>query len=276
MVINCRGHLLSLERPILMGILNTTPDSFYAGSRVVSKDTLLAQAEQMLTEGATILDIGGASSRPGATEVTEEEEIARVVPAVKWLQEFFPTAILSIDTYRAAVAQAAFDAGAHILNDISGGSLDSNLLTVVAKAQAPYVLMHMQGTPHTMQDNPQYGDLMTDILDFFIDKIGQLEVVGVQDILLDVGFGFGKTIAHNYKLLANLASFQTLNYPLLIGLSRKSMIWKVLQSNPEQALNGTTALHMAALQQGAKILRVHDVRAAKEVITLWEQLEGMT
>lgn len=272
MVINCRGHLLSLERPVLMGILNTTPDSFYAGSRVASSQALLAQAGQMLEEGATILDIGGASSRPGAVLVPQEEEMARVVPAIALLAKHFPKAILSVDTYNAKVAQAALDAGAHVLNDISAGSLDQELLAVVAKAKAPYVLMHMQGTPRTMQKNPQYGDLLVEVLDFFIDKIGQLQALGIQDILLDVGFGFGKTIAHNYALLANLSAFQALNCPLFVGLSRKSMIWKVLQNSPEEALNGTSALHMVALQQGAKVLRVHDVRAAQEVLTLWEQL----
>ncbi|MGH1336632.1 MAG: dihydropteroate synthase [Aureispira sp.] len=272
MVINCRGHLLSLEHPVLMGILNTTPDSFYKGSRVVSNEALLMQAEQMLKAGATILDIGGASSRPGAAAVSTEEELRRVLPAVEVLRAHFPAAILSVDTYSAKVAQAAFDTGAHLLNDISGGSLDQDLLQVVAAAKAPYVLMHMQGTPRTMQANPQYGDLMTTIADFFMDKIGQLQTLGVQDILLDVGFGFGKTIAHNYELLANLAAFKTLNCPLLVGISRKSMIWKLLENTPEEALNGTTALHMVALQQGAKILRVHDVQAANEVLTLWEQL----
>ena len=276
MVINCRGQLLSLERPILMGILNTTPDSFYEGSRVASQDALLKQAEQMLKAGATVLDIGGASSRPGAAEVSPEEELRRVIPAVEVLQKYFPKAILSVDTYRTKIATAAFEAGAQVLNDISGGSLDQALLEVVAKAKAPYVLMHMQGTPRTMQANPQYGDLMTTIADFFMDKIGQLQALGIQDIILDVGFGFGKTIAHNYELLANLAVFKTLNCPLLVGVSRKSMIWKVLENTPQEALNGTTALHMVALQQGAKILRVHDVQAAKEVLTLWEQLGSPT
>lgn len=272
MVINCRGQLLSLEDPLLMGILNTTPDSFYKGSRVASKNALLTQAEQMLKEGATILDIGGASSRPGAEPVPLEEELKRVIPAVELLQQHFPTAILSVDTYRAAVAQAAFEAGAHILNDISGGRMDADLLQTVAQAQAPYILMHMQGSPQTMQQQPQYEDLMTAVLDFFIDKIGQLQELGIKDIILDVGFGFGKTIAHNYELLANLRAFQALKYPLLAGISRKSMIWKVLENTPEQALNGTTALHMVALQQGAKILRVHDVKAAQEVLLLWKQL----
>lgn len=272
MVINCRGQLLSLEEPLLMGILNTTPDSFYKGSRVTSKNTLLTQAEQMLKEGATILDIGGASSRPGAKPIPLEEELKRVLPAVKLLQQHFPTAILSVDTYRATVAQAAFEAGAHILNDISGGRMDADLWQTVAQAQAPYILMHMQGSPQTMQHQPQYGDLMTTVLDFFIDKIGQLQELGIKDIILDVGFGFGKTIAHNYELLANLSAFQALKHPLLAGISRKSMIWKVLENTPEQALNGTTALHMVALQQGAKILRVHDVKAAQEVLLLWKQL----
>ncbi len=273
MFINCRGRLLSLEMPVLMGILNVTPDSFYEGSRVATEKALLTQAEQMLAEGATILDIGGVSSRPGAAEVTLEEELKRVTPAVQLLHQHFPQAILSVDTYRAPVAQAAFDAGAHILNDISGGALDQELLQVVAAAKAPYILMHMQGTPQTMQENPQYGDLMTTILDFFIDKIGELQTLGVQDIILDVGFGFGKTIAHNYELLAHLNAFNALEHPILVGVSRKSMIWKVLENSPAEALNGTTALHMVALQQGAKILRVHDVKAAHEALLLWQQLK---
>jgi dihydropteroate synthase len=256
-----------------MGILNVTPDSFYEGSRVATEKALLTQAEQMLAEGATILDIGGVSSRPGAAEVTLEEELKRVTPAVQLLHQHFPQAILSVDTYRAPVAQAAFDAGAHILNDISGGALDQELLQVVAAAKAPYILMHMQGTPQTMQENPQYGDLMTTILDFFIDKIGELQTLGVQDIILDVGFGFGKTIAHNYELLAHLNAFNALEHPILVGVSRKSMIWKVLENSPAEALNGTTALHMVALQQGAKILRVHDVKAAHEALLLWQQLK---
>jgi dihydropteroate synthase len=259
--------------PVLMGILNVTPDSFYEGSRVATEKALLTQAEQMLAEGATILDIGGVSSRPGAAEVTLEEELKRVTPAVQLLHQHFPQAILSVDTYRAPVAQAAFDAGAHILNDISGGALDQELLQVVAAAKAPYILMHMQGTPQTMQENPQYGDLMTTILDFFIDKIGELQTLGVQDIILDVGFGFGKTIAHNYELLAHLNAFNALEHPILVGVSRKSMIWKVLENSPAEALNGTTALHMVALQQGAKILRVHDVKAAHEALLLWQQLK---
>lgn len=273
MFINCRGRLLSLEMPVIMGILNVTPDSFYEGSRVASEKALLAQAEQMLSEGAKILDIGGVSSRPGAAIVTPQEELKRVIPAVELLHKYFPQAILSVDTYRAPVAQAAFEAGAHILNDISGGVLDQELLKVVATAKAPYILMHMQGMPQTMQENPQYGDLMTTILDFFIDKIGQLQALGVQDIVLDVGFGFGKTIAHNYELLAHLNAFTALRQPLLVGVSRKSMIWKVLENSPAEALNGTTALHIVALQQGAKILRVHDVKAAQETLMLWQQLE---
>ena len=273
MFINCRGRLLSLEIPVLMGILNVTPDSFYEGSRVASQKSLLAQAEQMLVEGATILDIGGVSSRPGATIVTLEEELKRVIPAVQLLHQHFPQAILSVDTYRAPVAQAAFEAGAHILNDISGGALDPALLQTVAAAKAPYILMHMQGTPQTMQQNPQYEDLMTHILDFFIDKIGKLQALGVKDIVLDVGFGFGKTIAHNYQLLAHLNAFTALEFPILVAVSRKSMIWKVLENSPAEALNGTTALNIVALQQGAKILRVHDVKAASETLMLWQQLE---
>ena len=271
--LNCRGTLLSLEQPVVMGILNTTPDSFYSGSRVPQLEALLAQAEQMLKEGARLLDIGGASSRPGAAEVSVEEELQRVIPAIQALRDAHPTALLSVDTYRAAVAEAALEAGAHLINDISGGRLDADLLQVVAQAKVPYILMHMQGTPRTMQAQPQYNALLTDLLDYFVERLRHLSAHGIEEVVLDVGFGFGKTIAHNYELLGHLKEFQLFQRPILAGLSRKSMIWKVLQSSPAEALNGTTALHMVALQQGASILRVHDVRPAVEAIQLHQQLK---
>lgn len=270
--LNCQGRLLSLEQPVVMGILNTTPDSFYAGSRVPKMDALLAQAEQMLAEGARILDVGGASSRPGAEVVSVAEELKRVVPAVETLSKQCPEALISVDTYRAPVAEAALQAGAHLINDISGGRMDPALLEVVAAAKVPYILMHMQGTPETMQANPRYDALLTDVLDYFVERLRILQQYGIEDIVLDVGFGFGKTLDHNYELLAHLSEFRVLQRPMLAGVSRKSMIWKALGDCPADALNGTTALHMVALQQGAAILRVHDVRPAIETIQLYQRL----
>lgn len=273
MLMNCRGQLLDLTAPVIMGILNVTPDSFYEGSRLKHSSQVLKQAEQMLIEGATILDIGGVSSRPGAKVVSLTEELQRVIPVVELITKHFPDVLLSVDTYRAEVARQAIDAGIHLVNDISASSIDKDLLDVVSRAQLPYILMHMQGLPENMQNNPEYQKVLVDIMDFFIKKIAILRSKGIHDIILDVGFGFGKTIAHNYKLLNNLHVYQTLDLPLMVGVSRKSMIWKVLGNSPKEALNGTTALHMVALQQGAKILRVHDVKAAAEAVQLWKMLE---
>lgn len=273
--LNCRGRLLSLKVPIVMGILNLTPDSFFAGSRVDSQDFLLEQAEKMLNEGATILDVGGMSSRPGAEIITVEEELDRVIPAIEALHQHFPQAFLSIDTIRSEVARQAVAAGAFIINDISAGKLDEAMYQTVADLQVPYVLMHMQGEPNNMQQSPEYEDVVLEILDFLIEQIGRLRELKVKDIIVDVGFGFGKTVSHNYQLLKKMHVFQILDLPLLAGLSRKSMICKPLKVNPSAALNGTTALHMVALQQGARILRVHDVKEAVEVIKLWQELEAV-
>lgn len=258
-----------------MGILNATPDSFFAGSRVQTHDDLLRQAEKMLAEGAAMLDLGGASSRPGAAEVPEQEELARVVPAIESLRKNFPEAVISIDSWRASVAESAVQAGANIVNDISAGRFDPEMYQTVARLGTPYILMHMAGTPRTMQQQPEYEDVVREVLDFFIGEVGKLRALGVKDILLDPGFGFGKTVAHNYQLLKNLHVFgRVLDLPVLAGISRKSMICKPLKIKPEHALNGTTALHIVALQQGAKILRAHDVREAIEVVKLWEILES--
>lgn len=257
-----------------MGILNITTDSFYEGSRFTETDTLLRQAEKMLAEGAAILDIGGASSRPGAEEVDETEETQRVTGAVETMLQRFPDALLSVDTWRASVAQAAVEAGAAIINDISAGRMDPKMYETVAALQTPYVLMHMKGTPADMQKQAVYEDIVTEVLDFFIAEITRLRALGIKDIVLDPGFGFGKTIPHNYTLLKNLHVFHRVTgLPVLAGLSRKSMIYKYLGIQPEQALNGTTALHMVALQQGANILRAHDVREAVETIRLWEAIQ---
>ncbi|MCY7330629.1 MAG: dihydropteroate synthase [Saprospiraceae bacterium] len=275
-----RFRLLDLTRPVVMGILNVTPDSFFDGGRYTTIDDVLHQAEKMLQAGAVLLDIGGASSRPGATEITEDEELKRVLPAIEALTKHFPEALLSIDTWRGQVALSAVEAGAHIINDISAGRLDAAMYPTLKAIHedrqlgpVPYILMHMQGRPATMQQAPVYTDVVTEVLDFFIAEVGRLRALGVTDIILDPGFGFGKTVEQNYQLLRQLSTFsQVLGLPVLAGLSRKSMICKVLKVNPEHALNGTTALHIVALQQGAKILRVHDVREAVEVIRLWEML----
>ena len=272
--LDCRGQLLDLSRPVVMGILNVTPDSFFDGGRYTGVEAALKQAEKMLAEGATILDVGGVSSRPGAAEVSEKEELERIIPVIEGIKSHFSEAIISIDTWRASVAKAAVEAGASMVNDISGGQFDARMFETVAVLDTPYILMHIQGTPDTMQQNPHYEDVVTEVLDFFIQKIEKLRALGVKDIVLDPGFGFGKTVEHNYQLLKNLQIFPNVTgLPVLAGISRKSMICKVLKVNPENALNGTTALHMVALQQGAKILRAHDVRAAVEVVKLWEQLE---
>jgi dihydropteroate synthase len=275
MTILCNGRLLDLSQPVVMGILNLTPDSFFDGGKYTHIDSIVQQAEKMLQEGATILDLGGASSRPGAKEVSEDEELSRVMPATTRIAQDFPQAILSIDTWRSTVAREAVQAGAHIVNDISGGRQDTDLFQTVGALQVPYVLMHMLGTPQTMQQNPHYEDVVTEVLDFFIQKIALLRAAGVKDIVLDPGFGFGKTVEQNYTLLKHLHVFEkVLELPVLAGLSRKSMICKPLGISPENALNGTTALHMVALQHGARILRAHDVREAKEVIQLWQLLQG--
>ena len=272
--LNCRGQLLDLSRPVVMGILNVTPDSFFDGGRYTDEVSILKQAEKMYAEGAAILDVGGASSRPGAAEVSEKEELERVIPVIEAIKSHFSETIISIDTWRAGVAKTAVEAGASMVNDISGGQFDAKMFETVAGLGVPYILMHIKGTPDTMQQNPHYEDVVTEVLDFFIEKIEKLRTMGVKDIVLDPGFGFGKTVEHNFQLLKNLHVFGNVTgLPVLAGISRKSMICKVLKVNPEHALNGTTALHVVALQQGAKILRAHDVREAVEVIKLWEMLE---
>lgn len=272
MTINCRGRLLSLESPLVMGILNVTPDSFYDGGRYDEQGAMLKQVETMLAEGADMIDVGGMSSRPGARVISEEEEMRRVLPVVEALSRTFPGVVLSIDTVRSRVARACVDAGARLINDISAGRLDPEMYAAAAELDVPYILMHMQGRPENMQRKPEYEDVVQEVLDFFIAEVGKLRALNVKDIIIDPGFGFGKTVAHNYQLLARMHVFHMLELPILTGLSRKSMICRVLDVKPEAALNGTTALHLAALQQGSRLLRVHDVREAREVIRLWEQL----
>lgn len=274
--IQCKGRLLDLSEPVLMGILNLTPDSFYDGGRLGSVDAVLHRAEQLLLEGAAILDIGGASTRPGAAEVSEQTELARVLEPIAAISKRFPEALMSVDTWRARVAKAAVEAGAVIVNDVSAGKMDAGMYEMVARLGVPYILMHMQGRPKDMQVNPQYADVTTEILDFMIREVGHLRALGVKDIVLDPGFGFGKSLDHNFSLLKNLHVFESvLGLPVLAGLSRKSMVCKALGVKPEHALNGTTALHMVALQQGARVLRVHDVKEAKEAVRLHHYLVSL-
>lgn len=253
-----------------MGILNITPDSFYAGSRVSEVAAVIKKAEAMLHEGAELLDVGGYSSRPGATDISESEELKRVVPVIEALRKEFPEPILSIDTFRSEVAQSALYAGADLINDITGG--DTKMYAVAAHTKAPYVMMHMRGTPQTMNQLTQYDDLVREMIDYFHVRLEKLKQAGVKDVLIDPGFGFAKTTAQNFELLSNLDSFRILEKPLLVGLSRKSMIWRTLQTTAEHALNGTSVLNTIALLKGASILRVHDVKAAREAIALTSQL----
>jgi len=271
--LNCKGKLLSLDRPIVMGVLNLTPDSFFDGGKYSGKDQALLQVEKMLKEGAALIDIGGMSSRPGAAIITIEEELRRVLPVIESVHQKFPQAILSIDTVYAKTAQKAVEIGASIINDISAGRVDKAMYETVASLKVPYILMHMQGDPKTMQVQPEYEEVKTEVLDFMIQEVGKLKALGVKDIIIDLGFGFGKRLEDNYALLKNMHVFQVLGIPVLVGISRKSMIYKYLKTSPEKALNGTTVLHMIALQQGASILRVHDVKEAVEVVKLWEMLE---
>ena len=270
--LNCNGTLLSLEKPIVMGILNVTPDSFFDGGKYSSDVLVLKQVEKMLQDGASIIDIGGVSTKPNAVFVSETEEILRVLPVLEAIKKEFSESILSIDTWRSTVAKASVEAGASLINDISGGQYDDNLFETVGKLQVPFVLMHIKGTPETMQNNPTYDNLKEEILAYFVAKIEKLRQFGVKDILIDVGFGFGKTIDDNYDLLKNLHVFNLLGLPQLVGISRKSMIYKYLDITPQEALSASSALHLTALQQGAKILRVHDVKEAVEVVRLFEKL----
>jgi dihydropteroate synthase len=267
--LNCQGKILSLHEPVVMGILNVTPDSFFAGSRTTSEKTVLERAQKLLSEGAAILDIGGYSSRPGAVDISSEEEQNRIVPAIKSLKQEFPDVVISVDTFRADVAQAAIEAGAAIINDISGGTIDGRMFATTAALQVPYILMHMRGTPQTMQTLTQYQDLLPEMLRYFAEKVDALRRLGVNDIIIDPGFGFAKTVEQNYEVLRQLEIFRILELPVLSGLSRKSMTYKTLGIGPEEALNGTTALNMMALTKGAKILRVHDVKEAVQTVKLY-------
>lgn len=271
--LNLKGEILDLSRPRVMGILNLTPDSFYGTSRISSVDAALERVETCLKEGAALIDIGAYSSRPGADEVTAEEELKRMIPAIAAISKWFPEAKLSIDTFRAKVAKESIEAGAHLINDISGGELDEMMFETVASLKVPYILMHMKGDPQTMQKDPVYKNIGLEVVDYFAEKLHKLQQLGVNDIILDPGFGFAKTVAHNYQLLNQLEYLDLFGLPVLAGFSRKSMIYKFLGITPEEALNGTTVLNTIALQKGATILRVHDVKAAAECIALVEKMQ---
>jgi dihydropteroate synthase len=273
--INAGGNLLDLSVPKVMGIINITPDSFYKGSRYNSDSEILKAAVKMMEDGADILDVGGYSSRPGAEDISIEEESSRVLHAIKLISKELPSAIISVDTFRADLAQIAVsECGAHIINDISGGEADSNMFSVIEKLNVPYIMMHMAGNPRTMQNSPVYDDVVADILRWFGERIFRLRSLGVKDIILDPGFGFGKTAEHNFEML-RLNDFSVAGLPLMVGISRKSMIWKTLSVTADDALNGTSVLNTVALLNGADILRVHDVKEAVEAVKLISKLKGL-
>ncbi|MBL7113494.1 MAG: dihydropteroate synthase [Bacteroidales bacterium] len=272
--LNCRGKLLDLSQPRIMGILNITPDSFYDGGRYLSDNEIITQAERMLDEGADILDIGGISTRPGAKILNEKEEIDRLRPVLRLIRTKFPDAILSVDTFRSAIARfAVTEYGVDMINDISGGEMDRDMFQELAGLQVPYIIMHMRGDPETMQSLTDYDDLVGEMTAYFSEKVKQLTELGIKDIVIDPGFGFSKTIDQNYFLLKHLHHFQIFELPVMAGVSRKSMIYKTLEATPDDALNGTTVLHTIALLQGANLLRVHDVKEAIEAISLVEKYQ---
>lgn len=273
MLINCKGKLVDLSQPKIMGILNTTPDSFFAESRGQNLDAALRRTEEMLKEGVDIIDIGGMSTRPGSEEISEQEELDRIMPILEAVLKEFPDVLISIDTYRSKVVRETIGAGAVIVNDISAGNLDEKLFETVAELKVPYILMHMQGTPRNMQTNPIYENVVIEVNQFLAEKVLELKRLGVNDIILDPGFGFGKNLDHNYELMKHLDLIGFGEFPLLVGISRKSMITRLLDVSADQALNGTTALNMFALNKGAKILRVHDVKEAKETLRIWDRLQ---
>jgi dihydropteroate synthase len=268
--LNAGGKLMDLSKPKVMGIINITPDSFYAESRKAGIDAVLKQAEKMLADGATFLDVGAYSSRPGAVDISIQEETDRLLPAVEAIAASFPDAVLSADTFRSSVAEAAIKAGAHIINDISGGELDTDMFATAARLQVPYVLMHMRGTPQNMAQLTDYEDVFAEVFDYFVKKIYQLKQLGVHDIILDPGFGFAKKASDSYELINRMQGFNVLQLPILAGISRKRMIYGLLGTTAEEALNGTTALNTIALMKGANILRVHDVKEAVEAVKIWE------
>ena len=268
--LNCKGKLITTDVPLVMGIINATPDSFYEGDLNKGMDGILALAKKMIDDGATILDIGGQSTKPGSESISAEKEINRVIPVIKMIHEHFPSTILSVDTYQSAVAIAGVEAGAKIVNDISAGELDKEMIKTVADLRVPYICMHLKGTPNNMQLYAEYENVLKEVLDYFVSKIQECRAAGIKDIIVDPGFGFAKNAGQNFTLLKNLSIFKMLDCPILVGLSRKSTIYKTLCITAAEALNGTTVLNTLALNNGANILRVHDVKEAVEVVTLME------
>ncbi|EMQ94976.1 MAG: dihydropteroate synthase [Xanthomarina sp.] len=275
MTINCKGNLIDLSTPKVMGILNLTPDSFYDGGKYKNESDILSQVYIMLKSGATFVDIGAYSSRPNATHIEEAEELKRLLPIISLIIKEFPEILISIDTFRSQVAKHGIEAGAALINDISAGKLDENMLPTIAKLKVPYIMMHMKGTPQTMQQQTDYKNLMKDILFYFSERIAKAHALGIIDVIIDPGFGFAKTTEQNFELLKHLELLKTLDKAILTGLSRKSMIYKTLKNAPKDALNGTTVLNTVALQKGASILRVHDVKEAMECVTLLNQLKAV-
>jgi dihydropteroate synthase len=270
---NCKGKLIDVSTPKVMGILNVTPNSFYDGGKFTNENEVLLQIEKMLLEGATFIDIGGYSSKPNVEVISEEEEWQRVIPVLRKINVEFPEAIISIDTFRSVIAKESVNNGAAIINDISAGSLDENMMKTVAQLQVPYIVMHMKGNPQTMQSLAKYENIVKEMLFYFSEKINEARNLGINDLIIDPGFGFAKTIAQNFEVLGKLELFKMIELPLLVGVSRKSMVYKTLGTTSELALNGTSSLHTIALMKGAKILRVHDVKEAVECITLFNQLQ---
>lgn len=269
--INIRGELVSLEQPLVMGILNITPDSFYESSRNIEYNDALSRADQIIREGANIIDVGAYSSRPGADDISEEEEIERLKSVLPQIRERYPHAIISVDTFRSGVARYVVEeCGVDIINDITGGEGDLDMFRTVAQLKVPYILMHMRGTPQTMQNETSYNNVIVDIIEYFSRKISELHLLGVNDIILDPGIGFAKSLEQNYNIIKNLADFAQFKLPLLVGVSRKSMIYKLFNTTPQEALPGTVALNTMALTKGANILRVHDVRECVETVRIFE------
>jgi len=272
MLINCKGQLIDLSIPKVMGILNVTPNSFFNGGKYKNEEEIIAQVDKMLSEGATFIDIGAYSSKPSAEFVTEAEEIERIVPVIELILKHFPQALLSIDTFRAKVAKASIESGAAIINDIAAGELDDKMFDVIAEYNVPYIMMHMRRNPQTMQSLTQYDDIVKEMLFYFSEKVKKARALGINDLILDPGFGFAKTIDQNYDVLQKMELFNLLELPVLAGVSRKSMIYKTLNNTAQDALNGTTVINTIALTKGAKILRVHDVKEAVECVTLFGKM----
>ncbi|BDU25854.1 dihydropteroate synthase [Flavobacterium sp. GSB-24] len=274
MTINCKGELIDLSIPKVMGILNVTPNSFFDGGKYKNEDEIISQIDKMISEGAAFIDIGAYSSKPSAEFVSEQEEIDRIVPAIELILKHFPKALLSIDTFRAEVAKASIESGAAIINDIAAGELDDKMFDVIAKYNVPYIMMHMRGNPQTMQSLTRYDDIIKEMLFYFSEKVKKARALGINDLILDPGFGFAKTTDQNYEVMQKMELFNVLELPILVGISRKSMIYKTLNNTAQEALNGTTFLNTIALTKGAKILRVHDVKEAVECVALFEKMNS--